>query len=169
MDAVTLEFDNRLDEHLKAQRLYEEGSLWRKADRVVAVLLFATGVFLLARAGVRWWTVIWFPLAVAEWFDRLSVRGLQIRYFYKRNPRFLETYRLTFSDGGIHFQTASIDAQIAWSHYTRVIENDALVLLVYGGRLYTVIPKRAFRDGPQLAAFRSLVARHVTGRQSPGA
>ena len=159
MGSIKLEFDNRLTEHLAAERLYYKSTFWCKADKMVAVLLVAFGVYLLATIGVRWWTIIWFPLAVAEWFNLFSLRPLQICVFFKRNPKFLETYHLTFSDDGIHFKTESIDSQLAWTHYERVLENNRVILLLYGSRMYTVIPKRAFADDSQIAAFRSLVSR----------
>ena len=168
MDSVTLEFDNLLEEHLEAQRLYYKSTFWWKADKVVALLLVCVGAFLLVTAGFRWWTIIWFPLALAEWFNLLSIEGLRTRIFFKRNPRFLETYHLTFSDSGVHFKTKSIDSNIAWTLYTRVLQNESVILLIYATRLYTVIPRRAFRDDSQLAAFNSLVDRYVLGRPPVG-
>ena len=108
-------------------------------------------------AGPRWWALIWFPLAFAEWFNLLSLRPLQIMYWFQADPKFRETYRLTFSAGGIRFRTASIDALIQWTHYTRMLEDRRLCLLIYGSRMFSVIPKRAFTSEAELSAFRALV------------
>jgi hypothetical protein len=132
VDPVVLEFNNRLVEHLAADRLYYRSTFWWKADKVVAVLLLVFGIFVVSVVGVRWWAVVWFPLAIVEWFNLLSVRPLQIRFFFNRNPKFLEKYHLTFSDAGIDFTTKSIESKIAWTHYTRVLENDLVILLIYG-------------------------------------
>ncbi len=169
MEPVILEFDNRLGEHLAAERLYYRSTFWWKADKVVAVLLLVFGILLVSGAGFRWWTVVWFPLAIIEWFNLLSVRPLQIRFFFNRNPKFLEKYHLTFSDSGIDFKTKSLESKIAWTHYTRVLENDLVILLIYGTRMYTVIPRRAFSDGGQHVRFMSLVRRHVPGSVAAGA
>jgi hypothetical protein len=169
MDPVVLEFDNRLVDHLAAERLYYRSTFWWKADKVVAVLLLVFGIWLVSAAGVRWWSVVWFPLAIAEWFNLLSVRHLQVRFFFKHNPKFLERYRLTFSDAGIDFKTKSLESTLAWTHYTRVLENDFVTLLIYGARMYTVIPRRAFSDASQHARFISLVRRHVPGSGAVGA
>jgi hypothetical protein len=159
MEPIKLEFDNRLADQLEADRLdYRTAAYW-KIDKVVALILLGTGVYTVAGAGLHWWTLIWFPAAVAEWFNLLSLRPLQVRWFFKRNPKFRETYRLTFSEESVHFKTASIDSQIAWTHYTRVIEGREVILLVYGTRMYTVIPTRAFADGAQKAAFLDLAKR----------
>ena len=162
-DPVTLEFDNRLAEHLAAERLYYRSTFWWKADKMVAVLLLVFGIIVVWAAGVRWWTVVWFPLAIVEWFNLLSVRPLQIRFFFNHNPKFRETYHLTFSESGIDFKTKSIESKVAWTHYTHVLEDDLVILLIYGTRMYTVIPRRAFCDDTQHARFMSLVRSHMPG------
>ena len=44
-----------------------------------------------------------------------------------------------------------------------------VVLLIYGTRMYTVIPKRAFVDAEQRARFMELVGQHVGKAASAGA
>ena len=156
-EAVDLTFDPRLADHLAADRLYYKSTLWAKIDRVVAVLLVVLGSLATWAAGPRWWALIWFPLAFAEWFNLLSLRPLQVMYWFRADPKFRETYRLTFSAGGIRFRTASIDALIQWTHYTRMLEDRRLCLLIYGSRMFSVIPKRAFTSEAELSAFRALV------------
>ncbi len=71
--SVSIKFINELKDHIEAQRvLYRKGIL-AKLDKVVAVLLFGLGVYYVVLVGLHWWTVIWFPLAVAEWFDLFSI------------------------------------------------------------------------------------------------
>lgn len=160
-DPITIEFDNELAEHLAADRLHYRSTLWWKVDKVVAVALAAFASYATVTVGPRWWTLIFFALAVVEWFNLLSPRPLQIRFYFKRNPKFSERYRLAFSEDGIDFKTPSLDSRIAWTHYTRVLESDALVLLMYGTRMYSVIPKRAFSDDKQRDRFLELARRHV--------
>jgi len=163
MDTVVLEFDNRLADHLAAERLYYRSTFWFKVDKVIATLLLIFGVLVVSVAGTRWWTVIWFPLAILEWFNLLSLRSLQIRFFFKHNSKFLEKYQLTFSDFGIDFKTKSLESKLAWTLYTHVLEDDCVILLIYGPRMYTVIPTRVFSDGVQQDRFLSLVCKHVSG------
>jgi hypothetical protein len=86
------------------------------ADRV--------GVFAAWSAGPRWWTLMFFPFAVLEWFNLLSIRPLMIRWWFKHNPKFSETYHRTLDRTGILFRTHSIDSRITWEHYTKVLEDD---------------------------------------------
>src|SRR5262245_53467029 len=160
-EPITIEFANRLSDHLAAQRLYYKSTLGWKMDKAVAVLLTAFGSVLVVRVGVRWWSLIWFPLGLAEWLNLLSIHGLRTRIAFKSNPKFRETYRLTFSDEGVHFKTTSIDSKIAWTHYTGTLEDGTVILLIYGRWMYTVIPKTAFDDRAQLTAFTNLVNQYV--------
>ncbi len=166
--SLEISFDNILAEHLAAERLYYRSTLFWKLDKIVAVILFCMGVLASYYAGLRWWTVIWFPLAIAEWFNALSLKPLQIRYVFKHNPKFRENYHLTFEEDAIHFQTPTIDSRVRWDHFDSFLEDDRLFLLIYGTRMYSIIPKRAFRSETEQREFRSLIARkigrgHMTG------
>jgi hypothetical protein len=154
---ISISFINELKDHLEAQRvLYSKGVL-AKLDKVVALLLFGFGVYCVAFVGLRWWTIIWFPLAVAEWFDLLSLTRWRTKIDFQRNPKFREEYHLTFSRENIHFKTASLDSTLQWTHYERVIESPDLFLLMYGKGIYTLIPKRCFNSREEIDAFRALV------------
>jgi hypothetical protein len=164
---IELTFDNQLVDHLAAERLYYRSTLFWKLDKVVAVVLVSLGVFLIWQVGPRWWTLVWLPLALAEWFNLLSFRPLQIIFWFKQNPKFRETYHLTLDQAGIHFRTDSIVSVIKWDHYTRVLENERLCLLLYGARMYTVIPKRVFKSPDEVRNFQSLVSESIgTGHAS---
>ena len=160
-EPIVVSFDNSLQDHLHANRLYRSRSFFAKIDKIVAALLLLFGIWAVSSVGVRWWTVIFFPLSVAEWFDLLSISPLQVRIFYKRNPKLQERYTLEFGEAAIHFKTATIDSKLEWSHYNGLLESDRVLLLTYGRGMYTVVPKSAFRDGSQIEQFRTLVKRKV--------
>ncbi len=165
-ETISVSFDNALGDHLAAERLYYKSTSFAKIDKVVAAMLVLVGVFSTWGAGARWWTLLFFPLAVLEWFNLLSIRPLVIRYWFKHNPKFSETYHLTLGPEGIRFRTKSIDSRLSWDHYTKVLEDDRLWLLVYGTRMYSVIPKRVFQDESERTRFRALVAQKCRGDQS---
>jgi hypothetical protein len=154
--SISICFTNELKDHIEAQRVLYGKSVLAKLDKVVAVLLFGFGIYALASVGLRWWTIIWFPLAVAEWFNLLSLTRWRTKVDFQRNPKFREEYHLTFSRDNIYFKTASLDSTLQWTHYERVIESPALFLLMYGKGLYTLIPKRCFSSNEEINAFRTL-------------
>jgi YcxB-like protein len=156
-DSISISFINELKDHLAAQRiLYSKGGL-AKLDKVVAFLLFGFGVYCVVSVGLLWWTIIWFPLALAEWFDLLSLSRWRTRIEFQRHQKFREEYHLTFSRENIHFKTVSIDSTLQWTYYERIVESPDLFLLMYGKGLYTLIPKRCFNSNAEVKEFSSLI------------
>jgi hypothetical protein len=158
---ISIRFVNELKDHIEAQRLLYSKGFMAKLDKVVAVLLFGFGVYCVTFVGLHWWTVIWFPVAVLEWFDLLSLGRWRTKIEFQRNPKFREEYHLTFSRENIHFKTASIDSTLQWTHYERVIESPDLFLLLYGKGLYTLLPKRGFHSEEDVNAFRALLTEKI--------
>src|SRR5262245_60215055 len=161
MELVRIEIDHKVDEHVRAERLYyAKASRMVIVDRVVAVLLLIFGIFCVATLGVRWWTIIWFVLAPLEFFNLLSIAPLVVRYRFKNTPKFFERNELTFSEEGIHLKTPTIDSDLKWNIYKDIIEGKDLILLIYGKSVYTVIPKRCFSE-EDLRTFQALAERKI--------
>src|SRR5262249_42558630 len=97
-NSVSISFDNRVAEHVAADRLYYKSTFWAKGDKVVSGLLVLAGLLLIWTTGPTWWSAIPFGLAILEWFNLLSPRPLVIRYWFRKNPKFSETYHLTFGE-----------------------------------------------------------------------
>lgn len=154
---ISINFINELKDHLEAQRVLYRRGVMAKVDKIVAVLLFGFGVYCVAVIGLLWWTMIWFPLAVVEWFDLLTLSRWRTKVEFRRNPKFREEYHLTFSRENIRFKTASLDSTVQWTHYENVIESSTLFLLMYGKGLYSLIPKRCFGSPEEIDAFRALL------------
>ena len=166
---IAIEFEHRLDEHLRASRLFCRKKSWfARADKGVAVLAVLFGAVTTALVGLRWWTAIWFVVAVVEWFDLLSITPLVVRYAYKRTAKFHERTTLTFADECIGYQTPSVQSTLAWDLFSELVEDDQLFLLLYKApRSYAVVPKRAFSSEADVSAFRELARRNLAGTQSP--
>lgn len=166
MDDIVIEYNPTLKDHLHAHRVhYRHGVFW-KIDKAVALLLAACGVVLVSVGGPVWWYFILFPLALAEWFNGLDFRALQIRWMFKHHPQLRERYALTFSEQGLHFRTSTVDSRLAWSYYRRLLESDRVFLLVYGKGMYSTIPKSAFKDADEIGRFRRLVTEKLSVREA---
>ena len=159
MSAIQVQFEHQLQEHLDARKLlYSKTSIFAKADKVVALLCLVFGIALVAIAGARWWTLIWFVVAPLEWFDVLSIEPLVVRYVFKRTPKFHEETTLTFDDEKILYKTPSIDSTLQWDMFKGFLENERLFLLLYSApKSYAIIPKRAFGGDAHIEALRSLL------------
>jgi len=80
---------------------------------------------------------------------------------FRRDPKFLQDYSLTFSREGIHFQTAHIDSQLQWGMYSRALVDSHSYMLYHGARSFTIFPKRVFQSAGELKAFEELLAQNV--------
>jgi hypothetical protein len=83
------------------------------------------------------------------------------RQRFRSDPKFVDEYFLQFSDDGIQFKTAQIDSLLQWSLYNKVLENERFYILIYGKNMISVIPKRAFADAKQEAAFSEMLGRNL--------
>lgn len=165
MESVQLSFKYSEEEYLAAARLF----LWRSKETLlrilttIALLTLALALVLwLIDFGLPWWFTISLLLLTGIGLFHGIFIDLPRRHF-RGDPKFQDEYSLTFSDEGIRFRTRAIDASIAWSLYTGVIENENFYLLIYGKNVasLSIIPKRSFRDSKQETAFREMLRRHI--------
>jgi len=82
-------------------------------------------------------------------------------YVFRTEPKLRDDYSLTLSPAGVHFRTAHIDSQLQWSMYSRALVDTYSYLLYYGSRSFSLIPRRVFESGEQVAAFEQLLTQHV--------
>jgi len=162
---VQLNFQLTEKEYLAAIRLYVLQSTEMLLRLITLFVLLSAGLFLLTL--LLGFALPFWALAAMIVLVCVSLgQGYLIdrpRRFFRGDPKFRDEYNLTFRDSGIEFRTQSINASIAWSMYTRVIENDKFFLTVYGRDIHSVsiIPKRAFVSSKQEATFREMLRRHI--------
>ena len=104
------------------------------------------------------------PLFLVALSHKILV-GMPRRYF-RGNENMREEFLLTFSHDGVWVRTSKIDSKLAWSLYTRVVENKSMYVIVYGkdARMMTAVPKRVFRSAQEEIEFRNLLRQHVDDR-----
>ena len=165
METVQLNFQLTEKEYIAAIRLY----VWHSNELLLRLITFyvlvSAGLFVLT-ALLDFALPIWALIALLGLVGVALAQGYLVdlpRRYFRGDLKFHEEYNLTFTDSGIEFRTPSINASITWSLYTRVIENDKFYLTVYGRDIHSVsiIPKRAFVNAQQEAAFRDMLRRHI--------
>lgn len=157
-EIISLRFKYTEEEYVSATRYYLIHSTEFLFQLIVSSLFIAAGVFLVLLLDLE--SVVTFVLAfvgVIWLFVWLLALFVMPRQRFRSDPKFRDEYFLQFSEDGIQFKTAQIDALIQWSLYTKVLENDRFYLLVYGKNMISVIPKRAFSSAAQEAAFDALL------------
>lgn len=158
--SVTIRYQNTAEEHAHAAKLYYKTTFTSKMDKAAAILFLLFGIYAAITIGVKWWTMIFIVLAPVEWFNLLSPYSLQAKLWFKWNPKYHEEYEITFSEDSIRFKTPTIDSNIDWKMYNSMLEDDQIFLMIYGKRMYSVIPKRAFVNAEDQNVFRELAKLH---------
>lgn len=159
--AVQLSFTYTEDEYVAAARLFfTRGTepdfrfylglgffacvllvVWLAGDIYVAAAVLIPGLLVLARYRHVYWVL---P-----------------RSYFRGNPKFRERYELTFSDEGILFRSKGVESRFGWDFYTGALETPEYFFLVYGTDVFSLIPKRVFRDRRQESALRELLRRKL--------
>ena len=130
-------------------------------DIVVIVGNAIAGVYLWRSPDLRWLSIVVFAISGVFGIFLIAAFVVIPPLAYRREPKFLDDYILTFSTDGIHFQTAHIDSHLEWRIYSRALV-DAHSYVLYYGSAFTVIPKRVFQSIEQQKAFDELLANHVS-------
>lgn len=162
--SVQLTFRHTEQEYLAAVRYYVWHSKELLLRMIIVYVLVSTGMVLLLQlfgSPFPLWVVIAFIVLAGVALFQGYLVDLPRRYF-RGDPKFRDEYNLTFTDAGIEFRTTHLNASLAWSLYTDVIENDKFYILVYGKGIHSlsILPKRAFTGG-QETTFRQMLRRHV--------
>jgi type III secretory pathway component EscV len=164
---INLEFSYTEREYLRASRVY----MFHTSEIVSRLFTFSILVTIALTAlpvllpGFPLWAAVALALLVlASILYNTLVRMPQ--QLFRGDGKYRDVYSVTLADEGITVRTKQIESKLAWSLYTRLIEVSDLFLLVYGTHVgqMTVLPKRAFASETQEAAFRALVARHISAR-----
>lgn len=162
--SVQLSFRHTEQEYLAAVRYYVWHSKELLLRMIIVYVLVSTGMVLLLQlfgSPFPLWVVIAFIVLAGVALFQGYLVDLPRRYF-RGDPKFRDEYNLTFTDAGIEFRTTHLNASLAWSLYTDVIENDKFYILVYGKGIHSlsILPKRAFTGG-QETTFRQMLRHHV--------
>jgi hypothetical protein len=162
---IKLDFHYREDEYLAASRLYLLHST-TSLIRLVLFFVLVAGLLLMLPLLFDVDFPVWAILSLTALVEGALLYNVLVkipRQYFRGDPKFREQYEMIFSDEGISLKTRQIDSKLAWSLYTRVIEEQSLYLLIYGKdiRTMTLIPKRVFQNKAQETAFRELLKTRI--------
>jgi hypothetical protein len=149
-------------DYVWALRAHYGSRLRLRLDFAVIVVLSVLGAYLLRFADVRWLGGACLFMAAA--FALLLIAAFTVIpiLIFRREPKFRDDYSLTFSQAGIHFQTAHIDSQLQWGLYSRALVDAHSYVLYHSSRQFTVIPKRVFQNEEQQEAFEQLLTQNIS-------
>jgi hypothetical protein len=158
---INLSFRYTESDYARALRAHYATHLRLLTDIASIAVVAAGGAYLWGLPGQHWLGVA--CVVVAAVFALLLIAAFTIvpKWAFRREPKFLDDYSLTFSPDGIHFRTAHMDSQLKWDMYSRAVIDASSYVLYYGTHHFTVIPRRAFLDEGQRQAFDQMLERHI--------
>jgi hypothetical protein len=158
---VHLTFRYSEQDYVRAMRAHLKSRLRLKLDIVVIALAAALGLYEWHSLDSPWWGMALVFLAAVLAAVLIIALGIVPRMVFRGEPKFRDEYSLTFSENGIHFQTAHINSQLEWSMYIRALVDAHSFVLYHGRRSFTVVPKRVFKNPEHLEAFERLMAEKI--------
>lgn len=141
---MTITYQPAFGDLLHAARAWEKDN-WNLVNKIVAILLFICGISCIY-FGLYLWAPVFVALGTVEMFNLFPSSIIRAFLEWSSNPKFKEQYVLTLTPEDLHFERATINSTLKWTHYSRFFETEKAFMLVYGKRMYTIIPKRALSN-----------------------
>jgi YcxB-like protein len=160
METVNLSFRYTQTDYVRAMRAHFASRLRLPVDIAAVVGAAALGAYSLW-LGSHIAGVVLLALAGLLLMMLLAAFFVIPVLTFRSEPRFRDEYALSFSQQGIHFQTAHIDSDLQWTLYTRALVDASSFILYYGSRQFTIVPRRVFQDDAQRLMFERMLAQNI--------
>lgn len=157
MELEKFTFSYSRKEIIEAFQLHYKKIYRVKPDVIISILLIILGTLFWYIYGYE---IIWFVLILCAVILLLIISFAYFlipRLVYDRGTKYKDTVNLFFSSDKIDFSTENVASQLAWSLYKKVIEDENFYLLYYGKNLFTIIPKRIFRNEEEKDNFNQIL------------
>ena len=161
METVNLSFRYGEQDYVRAMRAHYASRLRLPLDIAVIVGLAVLGIRE-TQSGSRGAGISMLAVSGISALMLLAVFAFIPKIVFRSQPKLRDDYSLTFSPQGIHFRTAHIDSDLQWSLYTSALVDEHSVILYYGSRQFTVVPKRVLQNFSQRQIFEHLLVQNVS-------
>lgn len=157
MEIVELKFQYTQSEYVRAERQYLiANKTIHKYDIALAALFLVFSAAYMFLSSFSILSISVFGLVII-----VTALGCYLYLFmpvlkFKQTAKYHEEYMLIFSKDTIHFKTSGIESDIKWDMYSALWDNNDFYYLIQAPRIYTLIPKRTFKDQNEKKAFEEL-------------
>jgi hypothetical protein len=79
----------------------------------------------------------------------------------RKNPQLAERQEFTLAEQNITSRTATSTTTTQWSHFVHLAETKSLFVLLSGGQVSLMLPKRAFASPQEIDEFRGFAQAHI--------
>jgi hypothetical protein len=161
MENVAVTFKYTEQDYISAYRLHYAKHLNLKVSIPAAILFILLSLTMLViQAGFVWLWCILIGLSSLILISAYASLNRVPQSQFKSTPMVKETYTFTFSLENIVYHTESIKSSAKWDIFNNYLEDDNSIIMYYGKREMTIIPKRIFADNEELNKAKDLMAEH---------
>ena len=160
---MEIKYQCGLPDYLEAQYAhYRRSPVYYATFACIFVFGVALGIYQLATEGYPEGVL---PIAVVVFWVllRFVYRPLCFRREFRKSPNFIHAQTLRADETGLLYTSDLGKSDVRWNAFTKFRETPNLFMLYFGGRLFQVVPKRAF-SGTTLEEFRALLEHNVAGK-----
>jgi len=156
---MDVQYKCNLDDYKEAQNTQLKRSVGYYVMLVSGGLCLACGA-ILAFAGPFSSAVPLLALAALWLGCPLIYMPFKLKRDFQKHPNFARECWVHVDDDGLRSQSDVSSGETKWAAFIKFRETSNLFMLFLGGRMFKVIPKRAF-SAPQLEEFRELLRRKL--------
>ena len=154
MEEIYLEYRADIKNYFEAAKYFMKSKIKRNIfDRIMEIVVLLIGIFMFTTGNFILGVI--FVIFSLLFILRIFEKGVTYLYF-KIYISKMGIQKLFISHDKMRYEREDISSEIGWSYYKGFIETPNTVLLLYGKRNYSVIPKAAFSEG-ELEKFISLL------------
>ena len=145
MEEIYLEYHADMKNYFEAAKYFTKSKIKRNIfDRIMEIVVLLIGIFMFTTGNFILGVI--FVIFSLLFILRIFEKGVTYLYF-KIYISKMGIQKLFISHDKMRYKREDISSEIEWSYYKGFIETPNTVLLLYGKRYYSVIPKAAFSEG----------------------
>lgn len=154
LETIELKFQYTQSEYVRAERQYLiANKILHKYDIVLVAVILLFSAAYMNFSSFSIFSILMFGLVIIVTSLGGYLYFLMPILKFKQNAKYQEEYTLIFSKDTIRFKTPSIESEMKWNIYSALGENHDFYYLIQAPRIYTLIPKRVFKDQKEKQAF----------------
>ncbi len=153
MKEIEVEYMATLKHHLEAYSTYEKTTIFHKVDKFVAILLMLFGLLLSIYAFYIHlpnkfiiYSFLFILIGLLDIIGSLAIEKLIYVIRFKMTNKFKYPQKVRFSDAGMYYETKDIQSNIEWNFYNDFLESENTLMLIFGKKQFSIIPKASFND-----------------------
>ena len=142
MEEIKIEYYADIKNYFEAAKYYAKSKIKRNIfDKIMEVFVLLIGVFMLTIGNFLLGIIflIFGIIFILKIFEKTM-----IYLYFKMYTAKIGCQKLFISADKIRYEQKDINSDIDWNYYKGFIETPNTILLLYGKKYYSVIPKDAF-------------------------